>query len=113
MTFGKISFYCDILKANLNTTKQQMVSRAEHASLITQLFKVQSLINRFHAAIYERDLLKEAKRFALLEAKYKDDLEKFEFKGYVVLNDPQEEIDEARNLYYKFKVDVVNSLKWY
>ena len=83
---------------------------SEHASLITQLFKIQSLINRFHAAIYERELIKEHDRFKLLLGKYSQELQAFDYTNFSQINEPIEEMDDAKNLYFKFRVEAVTSL---
>lgn len=71
------------------------------------MFKIQSMINRYHAFKYERDINKQVKRLNELKDKYEITLKNTDFKSYKPVLEPLSEEDEVRNLYHKFEYEKV------
>jgi hypothetical protein len=75
-----------------------------------RLFSLQALINRYHACIYERIIFKEQERLKELMSVHKDVVEKTDYSKFVPFKTPLDEEEEAKNLYFKYHMDKVDSL---
>jgi len=75
-----------------------------------RLFSLQSLINRYHACIYERIIFKEQERLKELMLVHKDVVEKTDYSKFTPFKTPLDEEEEAKNLYFKYHMDKVDSL---
>jgi len=79
-------------------------------SHVHKMYKLQSLINRFHATKYEKDLITSIKRKNELTEKYSALIENTDFEKYQYIENPMTEEDEIKNLYFKYEHGKVKSL---
>jgi hypothetical protein len=58
VVFAKIALYCEIISKCINAAKNKLVGpqNEEMCKLMGNVFKIQSMINRYHACIYEREI---------------------------------------------------------
>lgn len=57
VVFAKIGFYCDILRNFPINLKLTLLEDLSLRNAFPQLFKIQAFINRYHACIYEREIV--------------------------------------------------------
>ena len=62
VVFGKVSFYCEILSNKAILRLITLFSYPNHTEWVSDLFKLQALVNRYHACKYQTDILKEKAR---------------------------------------------------
>ena len=75
-----------------------------------KIFKLQALVNRFHAVKYEKDILKEISRMKELINAHKNVIGETDFSKFTLIKEPLDEEDELKNLYFRYEIEKIPSL---
>lgn len=70
VVFGKLAFYAEIVQRNQGLSKNEVLAEPAFLATTAKIFRIQAMINRYHAAKYQKDLLKEQARLDALINKY-------------------------------------------
>ena len=78
--------------------------------VITKLFKLQALINRYHAFKYQKDILNEMSTLKGLLERYPNVVSETDFTKFTPIKEPQDKEDELKNLYYRYEIEKIQTL---
>lgn len=107
--FGKISFYCDILQKCNPDVKSKVFKDERFDEITARVFKLQACINRYHACKYKRDIHKELRKLAELTKNHPTVIADTDWTTYTHMKSPLDEVDELKNLHFKYEVDKITS----
>ena len=108
--FGKIALYTEIVFKSHNQARSLLINNVNFPPIVKDLFKIQSLINRYHAKKYEKDIRKDMARLLVLLPKHKELIDQTDFSKFNIVREPATDEEEALNLFYKYEHDKLQSL---
>ena len=74
------------------------------------VFKIQSMINRYHACIYEREIQKDLDKLQNLLTKYKEEVSSTDFSKFTPFKQPIDDEELVKNLYFKYEHEKIPSI---
>lgn len=73
------------------------------------MFKLQAMINRYHACKYQKDIMKEKEKLEKLLLQYPQVIESTDFSKFTPIKAPLDEEDELKNLYFRYQYEKIPS----
>ncbi|CDW84627.1 ubiquitin hect domain family protein [Stylonychia lemnae] len=101
--FAKISVYCSLIRQCQQPIKVKLIKDHGLLAVLYKLFKIQSLVNRFHASKYGRDLHRQVARLKELTPKYQHIIDSYNFKTFQPLPECNTEEEVFKSLYYNYE----------
>ena len=68
------------------------------------------MINRYHACIYEREIVKDLEKLKELLITYQPAIDATDFSKFTTLKHPETDEDKAKNLYFKYEYEKIPSI---
>lgn len=68
------------------------------------------MINRYHACIYEKEIIKEQNRLSELMKSYQSQIDLIDFKNFIPYKNPVGDEELFKNLYFKYENEKVPSI---
>jgi hypothetical protein len=112
VVFAKLALYCEIVSKSINTVKNKLLGNQNEqvTKLICKVFKIQSMINRYHACIYEREIVKDLDKLKELLKTHQSLIDATDFSKFTPFKHPEDDEENVKNLYFKYEYEKIPSI---